>query len=372
MRKWLIIASFIIVTSCLGFLYSFKPENSLAQQDVIKEHVTFWYYSEEMIKEVYRFEEDYPHIKVITRLVKNPEILLEELYAAVSAGNSPDIAEIPSWYGVYPLIENGSIFPVNDLLDNEYKAELPNAITKRFQMNNELWAIPISYEVPTLYIHEAYLGQIVQNMDTPAALPKVMSENKFPNIKWSINADNNYPWYLIHLKNQNNSIVNNTEIDLIASNKYFLFHKNHLALTEFVNGEGGILMSSSSKLQLVEKQIGNKFKWKVAPFPMEETKIIPNGNGLVAFKKDEILTNNTKQFLLYMQKEERLKSFALESSTIPANKQLVESKSFQDNYRYFPDYQRLLITSLAAEGRLMTADDGLEWNKLIESNENRR
>lgn len=364
--------SVLIIIFCLTFLYSFKPDSSLEQQVVSKEQITFWSYSEELIKQANQFEKENPHMKVITKLVNNPETLLEEIYAAVSAGNPPDIAEIPSWYGIYPLIDDGAIYPVTEFLHKDYKLDLTEAIAKRFQYNDELWAIPISYEVPVLFIHETMIPKMENSSISQITLSEITvdAQKEFSKMKWAVNADDNYPWYLINLNNRNEPDTTTAE-ELVESNRSFLFLQNHLALTEFVNGEGGVLMSSSSKLQLVEQQIGNKFKWKIASFPVENNKIIPNGNGLVAFKKDKESLNNTKLFLTFMQDEERLESIAVASSTIPANKKIIESNSYQNYYRHFPDYQKVILTTLESEGKMMSSRDEMEWKQMIESNENR-
>ena len=365
--------SVIIIIFCLSFLYSFKPDSSIEQQVVIKEQITFWSYSEELIKQANQFEKEYPHIKVITKLVSNPETLLEEIYAAISAGNPPDIAEIPSWYGIYPLIDEGAIYPVSEFLHEDYKWELTEAFAKRFQYNNELWAIPVSYEVPVLFIHEMMIPKMENNSHSQVILSEITFEYQkdISKMKWVVNADNNYPWYLSNLNNRNELGDSTTAEELVESNRSFLFLENHLALTEFVNGEGGVLISSSSKLQLVEQQVGNKFKWKVSAFPIEKNNIIPNGNGLVAFKKDKEPSKNTKQFLTFMQDEERLESIAVASSTIPANKKIIKSNSYQNYYRHFPDYQKVILTTLESEGKMMSSRDEEEWKQMIEANENR-
>lgn len=343
------------------------------QQVIIKEQITFWSYSEELIKQADQFEKENPHIKVITKLVTNRETLLEEIYAAISAGNPPDIAEIPSLYGIFPMIDSGTIYPVAEFIHEEYKSELTEAIAKRFQYHDELWAIPISYEVPVLFIHENMMPKIENSTSFQSTLSEITldSQKEFSKMKWEINADNNYPWYLSNLNNINEPEDPTTAEELVESNRSFLFLQNHLALTEFVNGEGGVLMSSSSKLQLVEQQIGNKFKWKIATFPIERNKIIPNGNGLVAFKKNKESLNNTKLFLGFMQEEERLESIAVASSTIPANKKIIQSNSYQNYYRHFPDYQKVILATLESDGKMMSSRDEMEWKQMIESNENR-
>ncbi|MEK5037129.1 extracellular solute-binding protein [Sporosarcina sp. FSL K6-3457] len=375
MKKVFLVISIGILFLCVFFLYSLKPENTIDQEIVDKDQITLWLYSPELIELTNQFEKESPTVKVITKLVKNPNTLVEELYAAQSAGNPPDYAEIPSWYGIFPLIESGAIIPVTDYLSPEYEAELPIAIKKRFQYADALWAMPISYEVPLLFVNEALLSQSKLTVDELDRLPAVfeLSNNLLstsPNhkLKWSMNADNLYPWYLMNIEAQS-SVT--TASALIEDNEAFLFHQNHLALTEFVNGEGGILLSSSNKLQLIEKLIGNKFKWQVMPFPIDADKLIPNGNGLVIFKKSEQPTDYMKQFLHYIQEDEQLKAFALASSAIPANRKLIQNKSYQSYYRHFPYYQKIVLESLEAHGRLLDSGDEAEWKQYIYANEHR-
>lgn len=377
MKKWFVVISAFIIFLCVFFLYSLKPENTIDQQIINKEQITFWLYSPELVELAKQFEKDNPTIKVITKFVKNPLTLVDELYAAQSAGTPPDFAEIPSWYGILSFIESGAIIPVSNYLSTEYEEELPDAIRKRFQYEDTLWAMPISYEVPLLFVNEAHLSQSQIELSTLDSLQSVfeasneISKGNNAKLKWGLNADNLYPWYLMNI-NANPSAINEYHASvLVAEYKEFLFHQNHLALTEFVNGEGGILISSSNKLQLIEKLIGSKFKWQVIPFPLESEKLIPNGNGLIVFNKSERLADYMENFLQYIQKEEQLKTFALSNSTIPASRTLIQNESYQKYYRHFPFYRNIVIDSLKAEGRVVRLEDETEWKQLIRANENR-
>lgn len=374
MKKIFLVISIGILFLCVFFLYSLKPENTIDQEIVNNDQITLWLYSHELIELAKQFEKENPAVKVITKLVKNPNILVEELYAAQSAGNPPDYAEIPSWYGIFPLIESGAIVPVTDYLSPEYEKELPAAIKKRFQYADDLWAMPISYEVPLLFVNEALLSKSQLAVDFLDSFPAVfelareLSGSTNHKFKWIVNADNLYPWYLMNIDTQR-SVMNASA--LIEDNEAFLFHQNHLALTDFVNGEGGILLSSSNKLQLIEKLIGSKFKWQVMPFPIETKKLIPNGNGLIVFKKNDQSTEYKKRFLQYIQEKEHLNTFAVANSTIPANINIIQSESYQRHYRHFPYYQKIVLESLEASGHLLKREDEAEWKQLIRANENR-
>lgn len=374
MKQVFLVISVGILFLCVFFLYSLKPDNTIDQQIVNKDRITLWLYSPEMIRIANQFEKENPDVKIITKQVKNPNILVEELYAAQSAGNPPDFAEMPSWYGIFPLIESGAIIPVSSYLLPEYEKELPAAIKKRFQYAEVLWAMPISYEVPLLFVNEAILSQNQIDLETLDDLPTVLAsagnllKGTSGTLKWGMNADNLYPWYLMNIDAQ---VGTENKSVLIKNNEAFLFYENYLALTDFVNGEGGILLSSSNKLQLIEKLIGSKFKWQVTPFPLDAENLIPNGNGLVIFKKNDQPTDYMKQFLQYIQEDKQLSAFALASSAIPANMKLIQSESYQSYYRHFPYYQKIVLESLEANGRLLDPGDEVEWKQYIYANEHR-
>lgn len=374
MKKVFLVISVGILFLCVFFLYSLKPDNTIDQQIVNKDRITLWLYSPEMIGIANQFEKENPGVKIITKQVKNPNTLVEELYAAQSAGNPPDFAEMPSWYGIFSLIESGAIMPVSDYLLPKYEEELPAAIKKRFHYDDALWAMPISYEVPLLFVNEAILSQSQIGLDSLDDLPTVLAsasdllKGTSRTLKWGMNADNLYPWYLMNIDAQ---VGTENKSKLIKNNEAFLFHENHLALTDFVNGEGGILLSSSNKLQLIEKLIGSKFKWQVTSFPLDTENLIPNGNGLVIFKKSDQPTEYMKQFIQYIQEDEQLKAFALASSAIPANMKLIQNQSYQSYYRHFPYYQEIVLESLKAKGRLLDPGDEAEWKQLIYANEHR-
>lgn len=347
MKKWLFIASVLIIFLCVFFLYSLKPESNKTQKMINHKSIVVWGYSPGLMDIANRFEKKYPDVKVVTRLVKNSHALLEELYAAHSAGNPPDFAEMPSWYGIYPFIEAGGIGPVDSLLSEEFEAQLPGAIARRFSFEAQLWAIPISYEVPVLYINEAKVGEAKIDLTDGQ----------------QINADNRYPWYLLSLSEEQNAS------ELVQTYRNFLFHKNHLALTDFVNGEGTVLISSSEKIQLIEKLIGSKFKWGLQPFPISSESWIPNGNGLVVFGKGEGLPAHLEQFVKFVQEDEQLVKFAISNSVIPASKKLVRDQKFQEHYRHFPSYQQVMLDSLEANGQYLKPEDEHEWNVIISEND---
>ena len=90
MKKVFLVISVGLLFLCVFFLYSLKPDTTIDQQIVNKERITLWLYSPEMIGIANQFEKENPGVKIITKQVKNPNTLVEELYAAQSAGNPPD------------------------------------------------------------------------------------------------------------------------------------------------------------------------------------------------------------------------------------------------------------------------------------------
>lgn len=374
LKKYFIVISLLLVILCVFFLYSLKPENDNNQQMINKVRINFWVYSPELLKTADQFEKEYPNVRVVKRLLKNSTILLEELYAAQSSGNPPDFAEMPSWYGIYPLIETGAILSVDEFLLGENAAELPSAFEKRFRFKDKLWAIPVSYEVPLLYVNEAVFAQgkiPTERLDSVANVMEIATELNSDGLEWGINSDKMYPWYLMNLYEESGEITEQVAARLTGDYKVFLFHTNHLALTQFVNGEGGILISTSGKLKLIEKLIGSKFKWNILPFPVASEEIIPNGNGIVIFNKENANSEYMKQFLSFLQEEEQLKNIAIEQSVIPANTKLILDDSFLQYYRHFQGYENILIDSLKAEGRILTPRDEADWRTILYANENR-
>lgn len=339
-------------------------------QMVNKERITFWAYSPGLLKIADQFEKENPDVRVVKKLLKNSTILLEELYAAQSAGNSPDIAEIPSWYGIAPLIESDAILPMDEYLTTEFQVAMPKSIAKRFLLDDVLWAIPLNYEIPILYANDAILSHdqvSLENINSFSKLLEMGEKLEHPNVKWAINADNLYPWYIENL----NEGSEKTVASLIDEYEEILFHMNHMALTQFVNGEGAVLLSSSGKMQLIEKLIGSRFKWSMRLFPVAPENIIPNGNGIVILKNEKVPSDYTRQFLRYIQEEDQLKTLAMEQSLIPANMRLIKNEKFHNFYRHFPGYQKMLIESLKAEGQFLRKDDEVEWKMILHANENK-
>lgn len=372
MKKLLLLSSIIVVILLTIFLYTLKPDEDLNHQASVDDKLVIWAYSPALIEIAKEYEKNHDNIEIVTKLVENPQTLLEELYVADSAGNPPQIAEVPSFYGIAPLIQSNSIVSVEDYLPLNSQETMVDSIVNRFKYKDELWAIPLSYQIPLLYVNDNILSQNQidsTSMDLDELLEVSSNIQKKNKDVWGLHSDTLYPWYIQNLL-KNNGFKGTTQLTKSdwgkARIEYDLIHPYtyHLAITQFVNSKGAILLSTSNNLLLFEKLIGSKFKWSTLQLPIDQRNIITNGDGLVIFNHPPASQKVVQTFLDYMTDDQNLKSFAIKETVIPAFKNLIKDSDFFEQYRQFPGYQQAITNSLAAEGQPLTPDDENTWKSL--------
>ncbi|MCC3356100.1 sugar ABC transporter substrate-binding protein [Bacillus sp. REN16] len=373
MRRILLVSSILAGVMLCILLYSLKPEENLNRQTAKDQTLVIWTSSPTTVDIANEFQQENDHIEVVTRLVDDPQMLLEELSIAESAGQPPHIAEIPSFYGLSSLVDSGALVQVEQLLDEELKENLVQSMEKRFTYDGKLWAIPLGYEIPLLYINENVVpkdkvGSTIIDIFTNG---KWVQENN--NNIWGMNSDTLYPWYMLNLLKEEG--LEDTQVKeslwYKARDEYGLLppYTDHLAITQFVNGKGGILLSTSRNIWLFEKLIGTKFKWSTSQFPIDPKNMIPNGNGLVVMK-ETASEDVVSKFISYILQDEELEEYAKKENLIPAYKKNIKSSAFLKEYRQYPGYQKAILDSLEAEGEYPSVRDDEVWEKLKKSDKN--
>lgn len=369
MKKWLFLLSIITVTLLSIFLYQLKPEDDLNHQANVDQKLVIWAYSPALIELANDYQKAHDNIEVVTKQVENPQTLLEELYVAESAGTPPHIAEIPSFYGIYPFIQSDSITNVEKYIPTE---DLVSSIKRRFTYDDKLWAIPIGYHIPLLYLNDNLLPQNQLNDDL-TSLFQTANHVSQTNHVWGLQSDTLYPWYIANLlKNEGLAPTELAESSWgKARNEYHLLprYTYHFAITQFANSNGGILLSTSQNLLLLEKLIGSKFKWSASKLPISEQNLIPNGSGLVVFKHPTASEKMVEAFLAYVLEDHNLQSLAIKETFIPPYHHLINDPTYLNEYRQYPGYQEAILKSLEAEGEEITPEDEDVWKVIIHLDE---
>ncbi|GIN39877.1 ABC transporter substrate-binding protein [Heyndrickxia oleronia] len=374
MKKYLIISSIILVFILGSLLYTLKPNNHFQSKSNPKDKIVIWAYSPSLVKIAKEFEQKHKDVQIVIKLFNNSEILLQELTVAESAGTPPNIAEISSFYGIYPFIETKSIFPVSSYVNSNLERELVPSITKRFKYKNQMWAVPLGYHIPIIYVNQKVLSQSSNpealNFDVTTLLGMEDQLKKEKKLLWGIQSDTLYPWYIMTMKKDikiNNSQSSVSFYDEIGEKlKWLPSYTTHLSLTQFANGKGGMLISTSQKLPLIDKLVGSKFEWDVIPFPVNPQNLIPNGNGLIVFNRESINLKIVTKFMEFIVQDSQLLKIAEKETIIPPKEHLIILDKYLQQYRQFPNYQNIVKKSKSAEGNYLNPLDEQSWNNLLQ------
>lgn len=355
MKRALFISSIIVIFLIGIYLFGLKPKPAIQTQENGSSTFTIWVYSSKLVNSVEAYKKENPEVVIFMKKMKSAEHLVEELKLANSSGNTPDMAEIPSLYGIFPLVENVSLMPVNEYVEEEFSASLIEVIEARFSINENLYAIPLGYEVPILYVNSNKYNDKL-NIQTLQDLWE-LSDSKPP-----ILADAMYPWYKLNMLPPDF-----TEEDQVNGEKlFFPEYSSMMALTDFVNGHAGVLISSSSKLHLLEKLIGSTFKWEPMAFPSSSEQLLVNGSGLSVFQNRDASKETIQSFFSYMQEKDVIFKMSVEETQIPPIKTVAESDRYINHFRQYPAYQLSIKQSLVKQGFDLSSEDEMRWNQVTD------
>jgi len=108
--------------------------------------------------------------------------------------------------------------------------------------------------------------------------------------------DTDVPWYLFNWSlNGSNPFGDRDTVmrmlrswqQLTAGYQVMESSRHRFALSRFIDGKVGILISSSRKVLLLDQYIGGKFSYGIAPFPLfEGQNYVPNASGLVLLRTE--------------------------------------------------------------------------------------
>lgn len=355
MKKTLFISNITVIFLIGIYLFGLKPKPAIQSQENGSSTFSIWVYSSMLVNRVEEYKKENPEVVISMKKMKSADHLVEELKLANSSGNTPDMAEIPSLYGIFPFVEDLSIMPVNEYVEEEFAASLIDVIKARFSTNENLYAIPLGYEVPILYVNRnKYKDKL--DIQTLQDLWE-MSDSKV-----SILADAMYPWYKLNMLSPDLTV----EDEVNRENLFFPEYSSMMALTDFVNGHADVLISSSSKLHLMEKLIGSTFKWEPIVFPGSIERLLVNGSGLSVFPNRDASKETIKSFFSYIQEMDAMLKMAEEETLIPPIKTVAESDQYINRFRQYPAYQLSIIQSLDKQGFDLSSEDEMKWNQVTD------
>lgn len=355
MKRTLFISSIIVIFLIGIYLFGLKPKPAIQSQENGSSTFTIWVYSSMLSNRVEEYKKENPEVVIFMKKMKSAEHLVEELKLANSSGNTPDMAEIPSLHGIFPFVEDQSIMPVDEYVEEGFAASLIEVIKARFSTNENLYALPLGYEVPILYVNRnKYKDKL--NIQTLQDLWEKSDSKKY------ILADAMYPWYKLNMLPPDLSETDQSK----GEDLFFSEYSSMMALTDFVNGHAGVLISSSSKLHLLEKLIGSTFTWEPMAFPSSSERLLVNGSGLSVFQNRDASKETIQSFFSYVQEKDVILKMSVEGTLIPPIKTVAESEQYISHFRQYPAYQLSIKQSIGRQGFDLTSEDEKRWNQVTD------
>lgn len=361
-----------------------QPLQYAQQTDV---SLTAWIYSKPVSELLTDFQNEHPGIHIQLRTFRSEEQLHEELMAAISAHAPPHFAEIGSAYGIAELADTGALLPMDERMLQTIRGLIDPRYASAFQYNNQMWAMPYGTAVPVIYYNENLLGYSGLSFSTEAiswdqlvSIGMKLTQDHDGDEKtdvWGLVMDPETPWYLrSSISMQDPGSANRVE------RIYTLWHemiyryqitpplKHHLAVSDFINGNAGLLLSSSEKEMMLEQYIGGTFKFGVLPFPAfsEEEAFEARVSGFVMLKSSVEMESAVRQIMAF------LLSPAIQQRLLPEGSKLSILKGNEPNHdeKPFLSPRESAIQRLAARKLYVPATEKKSkkhWDQMLKTQE---
>ncbi|GAA0373969.1 ABC transporter substrate-binding protein [Bacillus horti] len=394
--------SLVGIIAILMYLWQMDQQGfNLTQETKPREVLELWTSNPETGEMAKRFEEETEHMLVNVRYFHNSETLLEELVGAVSATTPPDLAEISAHYGIYSLIEAEGIVALEDWLDSAKLKDLVPGIASRFQYDNALWAWPIGGSLPTIYVNQSMLesqGYVspygIYTWDDLWEIANDIAGIPSNGMLWGFHTDLQTPWYLRTMLKQKGTYIaeGNDEFEREALSRGDLVEwtaavhsyqimpplTHHLAITEFVNGQGAFLLSSSEHISLIERLVAGKFDLDIIPIPYSnneterERGYMSGGSGIVVLQSEKSTEQDLEratQFISFLSNLENARELSDNSNYIPALRSLMKEPNLNISTSLSKPYHEMIQEAEYTDGSFASEFDQDIWNRLLELQE---
>ncbi|TCZ74621.1 extracellular solute-binding protein [Paenibacillus albiflavus] len=346
-RKWLVgivlsgaaVILLVIISSLMH-----NPNRVIDQEVKVESSIECWVYTKELAEYMKDFEKQNPQYNVEVRGFSSAEQLYEELSAAISANAAPNLAEINGIYGVAQLADSGMLISLKDHLAPDVWQKLHPAFVSQFTYKEAYWALPIGGEIPVVYYNanlakhanldlNQRLGDLAQLKYTAEKLTIDVNKDGEPDI-WGLGVDSKTPWFFMNWVNRHNLLDDRNEAWLVPLHlwqqlvfDYRVMKPLHhqLALSDFINGNVGLFISSSSRTLLLDRYIGGKFSYNVLSFPIfEGGQIIPNASGLALIHSSSEKMQSATRLMEYVIDLKQQKSMLQHTGLIPASTEAID------------------------------------------------
>jgi len=303
-------AAFVIAVGLLmlsgRMLWTLKQPEREPKKTPVPLTIESWIYTGQLNDYMRSFEALHPQYHIEVRTFRSQAQLFEELSAAISANAAPDVAEIGGLYGVAQLADSGMIVPLDEKIGAGLWTDLHPAFVSQFTYKQYRWALPFGGEIPAMFYNADLAGHArLTFAQEGTSFPETMQAAKKMTLDvngdgvtdhWGLAIDTDVPWYLFNWSlNGSNPFGDRDTVmrmlrswqQLTAGYQVMEPSRHRFALSRFIDGKVGILISSSRKVLLLDQYIGGEFSYGIAPFPLfAGQNYVPNASGLVLLRTE--------------------------------------------------------------------------------------
>lgn len=308
---------------------------------------------------VQKFNEQHPEIKVVEVFQPNDYLgLMQNLQAALAAGNPPAVAEIGYEFLEYATT-NLPHLPMEEAAkrDPEGQAFLSNFLPNVLDLgrvNGKLVGMPYSVSVPVLYYNaDMFKAAGLDPENPPKTWAEVRKVAKIIKEKTG-NYGLYYPempnsWYDLALMVANGArILTRTDgeikatfdsseaieayqllADMVLKDKTALHATAEEGVQAFISGKAGMVVATIAIRNYIETS--SKFKVLTAPLPAFDNKprrVITGGNALVIFAKDPEQQKVAWEFIKFLNSPEALTIWVKGTGYLPHRKGIAEDPKY--------------------------------------------
>ncbi|CAH0117881.1 hypothetical protein PAE9249_00344 [Paenibacillus sp. CECT 9249] len=364
-----------------------QTPNRVAEQETgAPVSIECWIYTKELVEYINEFEAENPEFHAEVRVFRSAGQLYEELSAAISANAAPQLAEIGGMYGLAQLADSGMLAQLDDRFGADAWLGFHPAMLAPFTYNQYRWALPVGGEVPVIY----YNGDMARHADlnpssfvsnvygmTQAAKKLTVDINGDGIVEhWGLAVDSDTPWYLLNWAGSASSPRGEDSwLRAFRMWQQFVFEdevmkplQHHFALSDFIDGDVGMLISSSRKMPLLDRYIGGKFQYGVLPFPLfEGQQWTPNASGLAMLRALPEQERLALRLMEYMTNIDAQLGMLQRTGKIPSRLAAIDRMALDEALG--PRERTVIRLQRDFASMFPSADDMERWERLAEITE---
>ncbi|MCJ7841665.1 extracellular solute-binding protein [Lederbergia sp. NSJ-179] len=337
LRVLFLLSVCIVVLSIIYTINLINQDFVLNKEDEYEDTMTIWMTTPGLLSSIHHFEEK-AKIKANIKQFHNQETLLEELALAQTEGDFPDIVEVSSSYGLDEVVAVGNPYSSEEM-GQELFAPFHKAILENFYYTDGLYGYPLGVELPIIVINRSILNNHFaenqfltpfssdESLETSKLIQDRINHNNQTKPFWLFHFDEDIPYYWEAYQYTRENSDNSFErywTNLVKKYQLMPPLDEHMAVTRFSNMEIGALITTSSKLQMIQELIGNTFEFEVLPLLDSREPLFISGNGFVALDNGE----KVRRLYQFLGQEDVQLEILQNTGWMPTRKTLMTNETF--------------------------------------------